>query len=213
MIYYRVCVSKKKFLSILFVLGTERDIMHNLNKNDKNKNNTIATAAKVFSLPTILVVAIVGVTIIPPLTAQAFIDPTMDERQPKAPMAASEDGNNVYVVWWTNRSGNWEVMFRASNDGGQTFGDRINLSNSSDAESQTAEILAVGESNVFVSWWETNPMNGTSESVMRVSTDAGQTFGPMIMLGTNGTISSTEEEGGGEETVEEEAVGGEEVAQ
>ena len=218
MIYYRVCVSKKKFLSILFVLGTERDIMHNLNKNDKNKNNTIATAAKVFSLPTILVVAIVGVTIIPPLTAQAFIDPTMDERQPKAPMAASEDGNNVYVVWWTNRSGNWEVMFRASNDGGQTFGDRINLSNSSDAESQTAEILAVGESNVFVSWWETNPMNGTSESVMRVSTDAGQTFGPVINLGTNGTISGTEEEGGeeavgGEETVEEEAVGGEEVAQ
>src|SRR5918997_3577242 len=171
------------------------------------------------SIATVLVVVatVIGIfstniTTIQP--AQAFIDPTMNERsEPKAPMAASpEDGNNVYVVWWTNRSGNWEVMFRASNDGGQTFGDRINLSNSSDAESQTAEILAVGESNVFVSWWETNPMNGTSESVMRVSTDAGQTFGPMIMLGTNGTISSTEEEGGGEETVEEEAVGGEEVA-
>jgi hypothetical protein len=42
-------------------------------------------------------------------------------------MAASQDGNNVYVVWWTNRSGNWEVMFRASTDGGQTFGPVINL--------------------------------------------------------------------------------------
>jgi hypothetical protein len=42
-------------------------------------------------------------------------------------MAASQDGNNVYVVWWTNRSGNWEVMFRASNDAGQTFGPVINL--------------------------------------------------------------------------------------
>ena len=215
MIYYRVCVSKKKFLSILFVLGTERDIMHNLNKNDKNKNNTIARAAKVFSLATILAVAIVGVTIIPPLTAQAFIDPTMDERQPKAPMAASEDGNNVYVVWWTNRSGNWEVMFRVSNDGGATFGERINLSNSPDTQSQTAEILAVGDS-VFVSWWELNENvhPHTNESVLRVSNDGGQTFGPVINLGTNGTISSTEEEGGeGEETVEEEAVGGEEVAQ
>ena len=40
-------------------------------------------------------------------------------------------------------------------------------------------------------------MNGTSESVLRVSTDAGQTFGPLLMLGTNGTITSTEE--GGEE--------------
>jgi hypothetical protein len=57
---------------------------------------------------------------------------------------------------------------------------------------------------VLRSWWETNQMNGTSESVMRVSTDAGETFGPLMMLGTNSTISSTEEE---------EAVGGEEVAQ
>ncbi|MFL6408452.1 MAG: hypothetical protein ACJ71F_15490, partial [Nitrososphaeraceae archaeon] len=50
--------------------------------------------------------------------------------QPYAPMAASQDGNNVYIVWWTNKSENWEVMFRASTDGGQTFGDKINLSNS-----------------------------------------------------------------------------------
>ena len=195
------------------MLGTERDIMHNLNKNDKNKNNTIGTAAKVFSLATILAFAIVGVTIIPPLTAQAYIDPTTGLREPKAPMAASEDGSNVYVVWWTNRSGNWEVMFRASNDGGATFGERINLSNSPDTQSQTAEILAVGDS-VFVSWWELNENvhPHTNESVLRVSNDGGQTFGPVINLGTNGTISGTEEEGG-EETVEEEAVGGEEVAQ
>jgi hypothetical protein len=44
---------------------------------------------------------------------------------------------NLYV--FMRRSGNWEVMFRASNDGGQTFGDKINLSNSPDTQSQTAE--------------------------------------------------------------------------
>jgi hypothetical protein len=189
--------------------------MYNLNKNNK-KYNTIVTAAKVFSLATIIVAAIVGVTIIPPLTAQAFIDPTTGGKtEPKAPMAASEDGNNVYVVWWTNRSGNWEVMFRASNDGGATFDERINLSNSPDTQSQTAEILAVGDS-VYVTWWELNENvhPHTNESVLRVSNDGGQTFGPVINLGTNGTISGTEEGGGEEgETVEEEAVGGEEVAQ
>jgi hypothetical protein len=73
--------------------------------------------------------------------------------QPKAPMAASEDGNNVYLVWWTNKSENWEVMFRASNDEGATFGDRINLSNSTDTESQNAEIVAAGN-NVYISWWD-----------------------------------------------------------
>jgi hypothetical protein len=125
-------------------------------------------------------------------SAQGFIDPNTF-REPKAPMAASEeDGNNVYVVWWTNRSGNWEVMFRASNDGGQTFGDKINLSNSPDTQSQTAEILAFGN-NVFVTWWELNENvhPHTNESVMRVSTDAGQTFGPVLNLGTNGTITTT----------------------
>jgi hypothetical protein len=85
-------------------------------------------------------------------------------------------------------------MFRASTDGGQTFGDKMNLSNSPDTQSQTAEILAVGDS-VFVSWWELNENvhPHTNESVLRVSNDAGQTFGPVINLGTNGTISSTEE--------------------
>jgi hypothetical protein len=109
-------------------------------------------------------------------------------------------------------------MFRASNDGGATFGDKINLSNSTDTQSQTAEILAVGNNMVFVSWWELNAdvHPHTNESVLRVSTDGGQTFGPLLMLGANGTISETEDEGeAGEpgETVEEEAVGGPVVAE
>jgi hypothetical protein len=106
-------------------------------------------------------------------------------------MAVSQDGDNVYIVWWTNKSENWEVMFRASTDGGQTFGDKINLSNSSDTESQNAEIVATGENNVYVSWWETSAETGSSESVLRVSTDAGQTFAPILMLGANGTINTT----------------------
>jgi len=125
-------------------------------------------------------------------TEEGLIEQGIDvHSQPKAPMAASQDGNNVYIVWWTNKSENWEVMFRASNDGGQPFGDKINLSNSSDAESQNADIVAAGNNNVFVTWWETSPETGSSESVLIVSTDTGKTFGPMITLGVNGTISTT----------------------
>jgi hypothetical protein len=69
----------------------------------------------------------------------------------QAPMAVSQDGNSVYVVWWTNKSKNRGVMFRASTDGGQTFRDKINLNNSTDTESQNAEIVAAGENNVYVS--------------------------------------------------------------
>jgi hypothetical protein len=151
-----------------------------------------AMAAALLVLVTVAVGTFSTTAIIQP-SAQAYIDPNTFRTEPKAPMAASQDGNNVYVVWWTNRSGNWEVMFRASNDSGQTFGDKINLSNSPDTQSQTAEILAVGNNSVYVTWWELNENvhPHTNGSVMRVSTDAGQTFGPVINLGTNGTLSTT----------------------
>lgn len=37
-------------------------------------------------------------------------------------------GDNLYVAWWRNETGNTEVIFKVSNDNGQTFGDRINIS-------------------------------------------------------------------------------------
>jgi peroxiredoxin len=57
--------------------------------------------------------------------------------------------NNVYVAWWANSTGNDEVMFRASSDAGQNFGDKINLSNTTSAESQDAEISAQGHSVII----------------------------------------------------------------
>ncbi len=94
-------------------------------------------------------------------------------------------------------------MFRASTDGGTTFGERINLSNTTDSDSWRVEIAGEGDT-VVVSWWETNQTSDIP--VARISTDAGETFGPMLRLGANGTISGIEEggEGAAGEGVEEE---------
>jgi hypothetical protein len=175
----------------------------------------IMTRMKTIYTITVLMVAIAGAGIsaitVASITevvqpAQAFIDQEGTlTTEPKAPMAVSQDGNNVYIVWWTNKSENWEVMFRASHDGGQTFGDKINLSNSTDAESKNANIVAAGNNMVLVSWWETNPVTGSSESVLRVSNDSGKTFGAMIMLGMNGSLSTA----GNTTTAPTEGVGGE----
>jgi hypothetical protein len=113
----------------------------------------------------------------------------------RAPLAIT--GENVYVAWWTNKTANNndEVMFRASIDGGQTFGDKINLSNTTDIDSTRVEIDSDVDS-VVVTWWETNQTSDTP--VMRVSNDNGATFGPMLMLATNGTIGEAEETEEGE---------------
>jgi hypothetical protein len=104
-------------------------------------------------------------------------------RAEEAPIATS--GDNAYITWWSNKTGNEEVMFRASTDNGATFGDKINLSNTTEADSDDAEIAASGD-NVYVSWWERNETSDTP--VARISSDNGATFGPMLMLATNGTI-------------------------
>ena len=96
-------------------------------------------------------------------------------------------GENVYVTWWTNNTvnNNDEVLFRASTDGGVTFGDKINLSNTTDADSTRAEIASDADS-VVVTWWESNQTSETP--VMRVSDDNGETFGSTLILAVNGSI-------------------------
>ena len=105
------------------------------------------------------------------------------------PMAQSDQ--NIYLVWSGNDTGNGEIMFRASNDNGSTFAEKMNLSNSTASDSANAQIMASGN-NVFVTWWERNQTS--NEPAVRVSTDNGQTFGPVLKLATNGTIGESEEE-------------------
>jgi hypothetical protein len=171
--------------------------MSNLNKNSKkNSNSKVTATATLLLLGAIMVVSGIGspLTTLQRQSAEAFIDPTMDEvAEPrKAPTVVS--GDNIYIAWWTNNTsenGNEEVMFRASTDGGATFGEKINLSNTTEADSWRVEIHGEGDT-VVVSWWE---MNQTSDvPIARVSTDGGATFGPLMMLAANGTLGSGEAE-------------------
>jgi hypothetical protein len=98
-------------------------------------------------------------------------------------------GDNIYIAWWTNKTGNDEVMFRASANNGQTFDNQINLSNSSNTDSQDVEIETNENGNVIITWWERN--STSNEPVVRISTDNGITFGPLLKLSTNGTISQS----------------------
>jgi hypothetical protein len=147
---------------------------------------------KLFNLRSIIVFAaaiiLLGTTMIAGTAPREAFAPTSPRAAPPA-----VTGDNVYVTWWTNNTANNndEVMFRASTNGGQTFGEKINLSNTADSDSNKVEIDSDADS-VVVTWWETNQTTDTP--VMRVSNDNGATFGPVLTLAVNGTIGGEEEE-------------------
>jgi hypothetical protein len=103
-----------------------------------------------------------------------------------APMATS--GNNVYIVWPSNQTGLLEILFRASSDNGQTFVDKVNLSNTPNVDSIDPQ-LATSGNHVYVSWWE-DYGNGTRVPFFTASNDNGRTFQSAMSLSDNGPISA-----------------------
>ena len=126
---------------------------------------------------------IFGITTILLLQQQAYTGVDASPVERKAPVEVS--GYNIYIAWWTNKTGNDEVMFRISTDAGKTLSDSMNLSNSPTSDSQDVQ-LSEDEGKIAVSWWERNQTS--NESVMRISTDNGKTFGDIINLSAKGPI-------------------------
>jgi hypothetical protein len=119
------------------------------------------------------------------LAGSQIVERIFQQATAAAPMVIS--GDNVYVIWETNETGNHEVMFRASNDGGETFGDRVNLSNSTNLDSYNAYVVGSGD-RVLVSWQENNVTNSTINYILRTSEDGGKTFGDPMFLSAAGAI-------------------------
>ena len=128
-----------------------------------------------------LVIAIIATTTI----MQQQVDAVTSKRDFQGGTQTSIFENDVYVAWWTNKTGNDEVMYRLSSDAGKTFTDKVNLSNSPNSDSVDVEISA-DEGRVAVSWWERNQT--LNEPVIRISNDNGKTFGPVLKLASDGPI-------------------------
>src|SRR5215207_6521516 len=103
-------------------------------------------------------------------------------------------GNNVYVVWADNSiSTNREIFFVKSTDGGNTFGNPINLSNNL-GDSYNQEIFAF-EDGVYVVWLdkEENPHeseNSNSSILIKSNVDGGATFGQTLNLSSNNNANT-----------------------
>jgi hypothetical protein len=86
--------------------------------------------------------------------------------------AITASGSNVYVVWTDDTSGNTEILYRRSTDGGASFGSTDNLSNSAGFSFDPA-ISAFGN-NVYVVWSDDSP--GNADILFKRSLDSGESF-------------------------------------
>jgi hypothetical protein len=141
---------------------------------------------------TVCGIAVIALAMIGTTTTMTYLASYAVEKPSKPskllPALIATSDENVYVVWGNNdtANNNSEVMFRASIDGGQTYADKVNLSNSTGSNSTDFDVKATID-NVIVSWWETNQTS--AEPVIVFSGDRGATFGPILRLASNGTIS------------------------
>lgn len=100
-------------------------------------------------------------------------------------------GDNVYSLWIGLGGGTEEqsdIYYRASSNGGVTFGDIINLSN--DRGSSFNPQLAVSGKNVYVVWQDGTGETGNTHILFRRSLDGGSTFDRTVTIGKYFGISS-----------------------
>jgi hypothetical protein len=103
-----------------------------------------------------------------------------NEGRSEIPMEAMS-GNNIYIAWVDDTSGNRDVFFRKSIDQGKTFGNTVNLSNMPGG-AYNPQIIAI-HNYVFVVWEHTPDNNG--QIFFKRSIDNGNTFDKTVSLGNN----------------------------
>ncbi len=93
-------------------------------------------------------------------------------------------GDNVYVVWLDHGGdGSTNILFRASADGGQTFGSTVNISNN--ANEETFPKVSAYEGNVYVAWnvIDEASVDRENQGLFFIgSLDGGNTFRDTITL-------------------------------
>jgi hypothetical protein len=93
-------------------------------------------------------------------------------------------GDNIYAVWQDDTSGQQQVMFAKSTDGGATFGKPVAISRSQEGGFSNAPDIAISGDNVYVVWADYNSEE-LAAVAFRSSTDGGKTFGNVTVLGNH----------------------------
>ncbi len=93
------------------------------------------------------------------------------------PPEIAASGDSVYVVWREPVDGRDQIVLRASDDGGATFGPLVNVSETPAGQTSSSPAVAVVGPRVHVIWCK-----HSRSIVCRTSADEGATWGDSIVL-------------------------------
>ncbi len=95
--------------------------------------------------------------------------------------------NDLYVFSFSNKTGNDEVMFKSSTDGGLTFSNSVGLINSTIPNSKDVEISA-NNRNIIIGWSERNAFG--NQTLNDTVPNHGVTLGIVLLRLQNETINT-----------------------
>lgn len=94
----------------------------------------------------------------------------------------SSSSDNIYIIWQesvgSHGTTNYDIFFKKSNDNGNSFGSRINLSDNV-GFSEHPQIASVGN-HIYVVWVDDS--SGEREIMFSKSSDSGKTFSNSIVV-------------------------------
>jgi hypothetical protein len=132
-------------------------------------------------------------------TFSAPINVSNSRRYPFDPHIAVDSHGGINVVWNDDPSGNLDIFFSRSTDGGLTFSAPVNVSHDADSSS-SAQLAADAAGNIFVVWESDTGVLGvlfsrsvdggaTFSAPAMVSTNTGGSMGPQIALDLSGNVN------------------------
>ena|GEM_PF-4215938 len=111
------------------------------------------------------------------------VDDSPAESTQLNPRIAVDTSGDVYVVWQDSRSGNWDIYFSKSTDGGVSFSTpNVKVSDEGLFAKFWPMVAVDSEGNVYIVWQDARNGYDNYDIYFARSTDGGQTFGGNVRV-------------------------------